>query len=298
MTAAPWLDPSALTAGAERAKSIYLAGLDPERYRRQWHEVMDGVASEVRDELEEALRDDESLQALLERSGGVMAQLRQLTAPPLSQDQFRLLCPDWPKTTEKSGRSIPPATARKVVEALRPWLDPRITEQDDPAAAAVAGPLYILARQRFDTQRRTRLAREQEQAVLDLLVSRGMVQKESRLVDQPWTIGENAFMQRTTFRSNANDSAEVDVAVGLRNGRLLALECKVSNDETNSVKRVNDVMKKQEAWHREYGQVLTTAALLQGVFAGKEVRRLAGAGVCVFFSHDLRTLGAFLDEQA
>ncbi|MEM9883400.1 MAG: XamI family restriction endonuclease [Planctomycetota bacterium] len=97
-------------------------------------------------------------------------------------------------------------------------------------------------------------------------------------------------MHKMTFRGAAKSTAEVDIAVGLPGGRLLAIECKVSNDATNSIKRVNDVLKKREAWEQGYGRVLTTGAVLSGVIAGKDITRLAAAGVCVFFSHKLRHL--------
>lgn len=65
------------------------------------------------------------------------------------------------------------------------------------------------------------------------------------------------------------------------------MECKVTNDETNSVKRVNDVLKKADAWQRHWGSFVHTAALLQGVVAPRDVQRLTDANVTVFWSHDL-----------
>ena len=237
--------------------------------------------------------------ATIRSSGAITELLRQLTAPPLSQDQFALICPSYSKNAEKQARPIPLEKAQVVAAAFRRWLDPRILEgvAADRIAEVAAGPLYILARQKFETDRRIQAAQTQEQAVIDLLDKLGFEGASSREIDQPWTVGERRYMHKTTFRGAAKSTAEVDIAVGMAGGRLLAIECKVSNDATNSIKRVNDVLKKREAWEKGYGSVLTTGAVLSGVIAGKDVARLAAAGVSVFFSHDLNPLRHFLAKN-
>ena len=90
---------------------------------------------------------------------------------------------------------------------------------------------------------------------------------------------------------------EVDIACGLRGTYVLAMECKVTNDETNSVKRINDVIKKAQAWKDHWGNFVITAALLQGVIAPKDIQRLTDNGIEVFWSHDLGTFERWLDER-
>jgi hypothetical protein len=80
---------------------------------------------------------------------------------------------------------------------------------------------------------------------------------------------------------------EVDIACGLGKTVVVAMECKVSNDRTNSIKRVNDVLKKAKAWQDQWGAFVQTAALLQGVIASKDVKRLLQAEIHVFWSHRL-----------
>jgi len=75
------------------------------------------------------------------------------------------------------------------------------------------------------------------------------------------------------------------------------MECKSTNDETNSVKRVNDVLKKATAWKDHWGSFVITAALLQGVIAPKDVQRLSDAGVLVFWSHDIAAFHAWLTSK-
>lgn len=90
---------------------------------------------------------------------------------------------------------------------------------------------------------------------------------------------------RCQFATADGSSHEVDLAAGLSRRRILALECKVSNDKANSVKRVNDILKKASAWSEQWGRFVTTGALLEGVFSEKEPRRLLDAGVEIFWSH-------------
>jgi len=296
--AKPWSEPDQLTIQTEEAKRRYIDSLDPEISREKWQAVVDAVALEFKQQLEVVFQTGQ-LPKAIEDSGKITSLLRQLTAPPLSQDQFKLLCPAWPKGSEKSGKRVDARKAASIAKAIESWLDPRILEgiKEGRSTEVAAGPLYILARQRFETDRRTEASQAQEARVISLLKNEGYQPTESREIDQPWTVGEGNFMHCTKFSSTAESTAEVDLAVGLPKGRLLAIECKVTNDATNSIKRINDVMKKREAWAKGYGNVLTTGAVLQGVIAPKDVKRLAASGVCVFFSHKLETLEQFLKEQ-
>ncbi len=103
-------------------------------------------------------------------------------------------------------------------------------------------------------------------------------------------------MHKTKFATKTRPQ-EVDIACGLGKTVVLAMECKVTNDETNSVKRINDVLKKASAWHDHWGSFIQTAALLQGVIALKDVERLLEAKVHVFWSHHLTEFERWIDEQ-
>lgn len=75
------------------------------------------------------------------------------------------------------------------------------------------------------------------------------------------------------------------------------MECKVTNDETNSVKRINDVLKKAEAWKGHWGNFVRSAALLQGVVKSTDIERLLEANVKVFWSHRLDQLEAWINKE-
>ncbi len=104
-------------------------------------------------------------------------------------------------------------------------------------------------------------------------------------------------MRKVRFATAGVTTKEVDVAFGLGGTVVLATECKVSNDETNSVKRANDIRDKAAAWKAHWGSFVKPGAVLQGVWAFKEIEGLLGFGVEVFWSHDLPRLDTWISEN-
>ena len=47
----------------------------------------------------------------------------------------------------------------------------------------------------------------------------------------------------TQFQTADGSSHDVDAAISLPKKTILAIECKVSNDNTNSIKRIKDVFR-------------------------------------------------------
>jgi hypothetical protein len=85
-------------------------------------------------------------------------------------------------------------------------------------------------------------------------------------------------------------SRKADFIIGLYDQRLLALECKVSNSELNSIKRLNnDAAVKATIWLKEFGDKnVVPSAVLSGVF---KLRHLLAAqndqGCTIFWAHDI-----------
>ena len=291
-------------AHAAEAKRLYQEARDPAEGAADWKLAL----REARHVLAKALRASSYLLdvgAALQESGGHMLALRHFLAPPISQDQFKLLCPDWPKTSERSGSPVAAVPARAVAEAFGHWRDRYLTRWlgagRRPTRTELREVLLalspLIAAQTFATTRRNRLAAKQEQAVTKLLEAKGWTRLPSSLIDRRAAVPEKHFMHKTRFATATSAPQEVDVACGLRDTVVLAMECKVTNDETNSVKRVNDVLKKAEAWKTHWGSFVVTAALLEGVIAAKDVERLVDAKVQVFWSHNLDVFSDWLDSQ-
>jgi hypothetical protein len=72
----------------------------------------------------------------------------------------------------------------------------------------------------------------------------------------------------------------------------MAIECKVSNSATNSVKRLNnDAAAKAEAWLKDFGtRQVVPAAILSGVYKLHNLEDAQSRGLSLFWAHDLKAL--------
>jgi hypothetical protein len=104
---------------------------------------------------------------------------------------------------------------------------------------------------------------------------------------------------RRVHPETALAGAKCDVPVRLEDGRLFPIECKVSNSEVNSTKRlIRETRGKHNEWRREFGGELTTGAVLAGAFSLINLRQAQQAGVLPFFEHELKALSAFIKAGA
>ena len=231
--------------------------------------------------------------------------MRHFLAPPISQDQFKLLCSDWSKSSEKSGRPLTLAKSVAVAAVfaerrskhLTAWIDrtrgPRLME----LASAIGAIAPLMANQQVATARRNRFAALQEKAVLNTLVARGWTRLQSGPVLTAGQLPAKHFMHKTRFASGVAQTQEVDVACGLGSTVVLAMECKVTNDETNSVKRIDDILKKAQAWKNHWAYFVRPAAMIQGVIKSSDVSRLIDAGVEVFWTHRLDLFDQWMETN-
>jgi len=282
------------------AEERYRSEMAPDTQTAAWAECLRNARSEVEAVLA-ATMDLRQIPSALMESGRHARVLRFLTGPPLSQDQFQLACPGWTKGTEKSARPLDEGSAENFGSTFRAWADPTRTEElDDPSVRerAIHSTAILIAHQEFATRKRMRLAVAQEESASSLLEEAGFRKVSVGFVDRPGSLAPREYARACQFATADGSSHEVDLAIGLSGGRILALECKVSNDRTNSVKRVNDVLKKAEAWRTKWGQFVVTGALLEGVFSEKEPRRLLDSGVELFWSHRLECFQDWITRES
>jgi hypothetical protein len=288
----------------KEARKLYEDNLSPGERAADWREAL----WEARKLIIKALRASDCLRgvsAALQQSGCHMLVLRHLMAPPTSQDQFALICPIWSKSSENSGAPVIAHKADEIAERFAEWRSSRLTPwlktQRPPSLREVSSLMTavapLIAEKRVATARRNRLARLQEDGLMERLLARGWKLLSSRTIDKQGAIEPGQFMHKARFASSKKGRAEVDVAIGLTDKLVLALECKVTNDETNSVKRINDVLKKAVAWREHWGSFIQPAALLQGVIKRADVERLLEADVEVFWSHRLDLFDEWLTDQ-
>jgi hypothetical protein len=297
------IDPKHIENSA-RARALYLDNLNPKASSDDWYFAV----REARKAVANALRASDYLsdiKAALCSNGVHTLVFRQLLAPPMSQDQFKLICPKWNKSSENDAKPVLPNVASAASAVIRERLNHGIVRWaigTRPRRARHVATLLrvastLMALQRVSTARRTRLAFEQEYATIKMLEEHGWTKLPSKLIDTRAAVPTLHYMHKTRFATNTAASQEVDIACGLAGSYVLAMECKVTNDETNSVKRINDVLKKATAWRNHWGSFVMTAALLQGVIAPKDVQRLSDAGIFVFWSHDLIEFQQWLSEK-
>lgn len=290
-------------AQAQEARRLYVEGLSSPQSADDWHAAH--VSFQI--QVIAALRATDCLRDVyggLKVSGLHLTTLRHLMAPPISQDQFVLLCPKYPKRAETTGAGLTDDAALAVSAMIAAGRNRRLTRWLNDNQAPTFGQLRNLVRsvvpmlcvQNVATLRRGRMSAEQEAAVVRMLSARGWTKQSSGLISNLTDVKPQHFLHKARFATQTRPQ-EVDIACGLPGTVVLAMECKVTNDATNSVKRINDVLKKSAAWQTHWGNFVRTAALLQGVIDYKDVERLLDGGVAVFWSHDLSAFESWLAQQ-
>jgi hypothetical protein len=91
---------------------------------------------------------------------------------------------------------------------------------------------------------------------------------------------------------------KADFVIRLWDRRIMALECKVSNSATNSVKRLNnDAAAKAESWRHDFGErQVVPAAVLSGVYKIHNLVDAQDRGLTIFWAHDLDELVKWIEK--
>ena len=91
---------------------------------------------------------------------------------------------------------------------------------------------------------------------------------------------------------------KADLVVGLWDGRVMPIECKVSNSYTNSIKRVNnDAAVKARAWSNAFGTLhVVPTAVLSGVYKRGNLEQAQRDGLTLYWAHRLEDLLTWIDR--
>ena len=224
---------------------------------------------------------------------------RYLGAPPISTDDLQTLA------ETKLGIAAlrdDGAAAKRLLDVMRQIVDPRrfpwIAEGRSATPQELASAQFcttaLIASQRVQTLRRGDEQAAVEGAVKGMLVgmgwsaaARNLRGVQALLTDSP---------QPRTYMSQTNlGTSNADVIVRLDNNRLLAIECKGSNSEINSRKRLNkEAAQNARAWSERFGSEVVAAVVLQGVFKARYVEEAQNTPMLVFWSHRLDDLRQFI----
>ena len=95
-------------------------------------------------------------------------------------------------------------------------------------------------------------------------------------------------------------TSRADMVAGLCDLRVLVIECKASNSEVNSFKRVNhEAAGKARSWIAAFGRnQLVPAAILTGVFNPDNLATAQGEGLALFWIHRLDELQEFISTTS
>ena len=222
---------------------------------------------------------------------------RYLAGPPISEDDLNTLAGAKVSRRRLGGPLAKHLTVllTSCLDPIRlPWLPEGRSPSPHEREAAIMWTAGLWAVERLRTIRRTESSKRQEAAVESLLVSSGYtlqanVRKIVSLDD----------LQRGTFgRETLLAGSKCDRPVRLFDGRLLALECKVSNSSLNSVKRlIRETGGKARQWNEEFGRKVITGAVLAGVFNLSNLKSAQEEHkICIFWEHNLVPLKTFVSR--
>jgi hypothetical protein len=220
--------------------------------------------------------------------------LRYLAGPPISLDDLKTLASVGSLTKKKL--KADPDTVKRLIEIVQIGLDrrrfPWVTEGREPTEAerqaAVLASAALMATARVGTKRRSTSKEEQEAAVEAALITLGWKKVETRTIK---TLAD-APVPGEFCRESMLGTRKADFVVRLHDGRIFAIECKVSNSSTNSVKRLNnDAAKKAVEWNKQFGTLgIVPSAVLSGVYKLHNLESAQGEGLALFWAHDLVVL--------
>ncbi len=220
--------------------------------------------------------------------------IRYLAGPPVSEDDLKILIGTDSLAPSRFGNDED--LVDNFVGFIQdwhdrrrfPWLNHSRGPEEQERNAAIVATTALLATRRLETWRRTGQRKSQEEAVAAQL-------RRSRFheVDpQPVRVLADAPDQLEYCRESRFGDRKADFLLGLPDGRIMAIECKVSNSATNSIKRLNnDAAAKSEYWKDQFGSAqVVTSAVLEGVYKPRHLKLAQDGGLTLFWSHDLSAM--------
>ncbi|WP_096699168.1 XamI family restriction endonuclease [Polaromonas sp. AER18D-145] len=226
--------------------------------------------------------------------------LRYLAGPPVSDDDLRViadvasLAPGMLKKRPDELRKVYEVIERIIDPFRFPWVASGASPTEQQRQTALTASAVLLAAQRLATERRHDGKEGQETRVKNYLRDMGFDEVPTAAIH---TLVKGPQTMQFCAECQLGDR-KADVVVRLHDTRLMAIECKVSNSATNSVKRLNnDAAVKADYWLKQFGTAqVVPAAMLSGVFKVLNLEQAQSRGLSLFWSHDLSKLTEFIDS--
>lgn len=227
---------------------------------------------------------------------------RYLSGPPVSLDELKVLVEAKSLTARKF--ETDPQLVERIVGFMQDWHDRRrfpwvsgkwVPEEQDRNSAILA-TTALLAMRKTETHRRTQGSKLQE----DLVFNQLRRSRYEKVPTRPIPTLSHAPNRGQFCRESKFGSRKADFIVGLMDGRTMAIECKVSNSATNSIKRLNnDAAAKATTWREEFGKSqIVVVAVLDGVYALGNLLDAQQVGLTIFWAHDLASMIRWMQVES
>lgn len=238
----------------------------------------------------EKTRDLRRLDAGLAADRELWQVLRFCCGPPISEENL------WTFISKKFKGQLPVGFETKTASVLAARLDPvrfpwvvrdRAPTKEERQVALTATAILI-TQARFTTLARGQVARRQTDLVYAALRTAGFdFDEHAKTVEE---LRPGTYCGEKTIHNK-----KCDVPVRLDDGRLLSLECKVSNTPKNSWKRLNqEAIGKSNTWREHMHDQVVTGCVLAGVFDLQSLVQAQQQGLFIFWEHDLASLVEFV----
>ena len=229
----------------------------------------------------------------------LLKALRYIAAPPISDDDLKTLAEV--KSLAPGSLKKNPVAVREIVRTIMVAIDRKrftwdFTNGGEPdeheRSAAVLATAALLASAHVATKRRHAQQHGQEDKVHQALIAIGYKEVKRRkietMTDVP-NVGEFCGESMVAMRKG-------DFVVRLFDGRVLVLECKSSNSELNSLKRLNnDTVAKAHIWRGALGTShIVAAVMLAGVYKLEQLVTVQSGGLFLFWSHQMDAFSDFV----
>lgn len=276
-----------------------------ERYSTTVQTAYREVLADCCKRVEQLLAETDDLR-VLKRGGSMLDARRDLldaarycASPVISADTLRIV-------SEREGTE---GTILVFLDSERfPWIDDGRDAKPAERRRAVAMTSKLWADQRAKTADRTNYSKAQEKRTSEALEAAGLTHvSRQEIRDRLKELGDDPSEGLTASnwgdalrRGEFTDEIKLagnkcDVPARLVGGPLLPIECKVSNSEVNSTKRlIRETLGKHIDWRRTFGGELATGAVLAGVFSIRNLEQAQEQGMLLFFEHRLSALTAFV----
>ncbi|WP_080416845.1 XamI family restriction endonuclease [Burkholderia ubonensis] len=262
----------------------------------------------------------EALGKLLSHDKGFMKRkaLRYLAYPPISTDDLEAMAEivSYTKKTvdakldrKNTDETPDPNAAKRVIEVINncldavrfPWLvgleNRALTNSKKLNSArqfAVRSTALLMSSRQTEVQRRSNEKAELESQVRTVLDNLGF-KKISRKALATGGDVYDAFERGQYMQECMVSTENADYLIRLWDGRFLFIECKASNSEINSRKRLNkEVVKVIQKWVSEVGASSLGSCAIRGIFKPEYVIQAQKQGVFIFWAHNLTPLEDFL----